>query len=816
MPIWLTEIWHSWRSSLRRPGFLLLATGVLALGIGASVAVFVLINGTLLQRLPFPQASRVVVLGKIFSGEVGPISPHEYQFLKNIPGVKALGLIRPGSVANISGAGVPQQVPVTYMDRGMLPALGIQPILGRNFNAAEDRPGGPPVVMLSHGLWQRRYGGARDMVGHRMLVEGRAATIIGVLPKGLDTLSHGGGIFLPLALPAASRDYDHSGHMAIARLEAGVPIRSIAAQVDARERAMYRDMGMGGRWDRPQFGTATLDVTLHRGERPLLMLFTASAAMVLLIALVNLTNLMLLRTLSRTHDIAVRHALGAPFLRLLLPAVGEGLLVGMGGAFIGMALAWGGLAVLRQRIPVEWLHGGQITVGAMAWLFAFAVAVIGALLAAWLGVWRSRQAMGVDTLREGGRSGLGLRSGRLGRALVVAQVAMAVALLSSAGVIAHSLYVASRTHLGFSSDHILTFELAPVKAHYPDAASIQAMSQRLVQRLRLMPGVTGAAVTTNLPTGDGLYDQFNNRVETAGGKQFYAQLHGVGNGFFRVFSIARYQGRVFTHDDTRGSEPVAVVSRDLARKYYDGDAVGKLIKIDMNEGPAIPVRIVGVVASTYQYGPLAPMQPVLYVPLVQMPASTFEVVQKIEPLRFALHVQGRVAGWRAAVQKAVAEVVPGQPISHLRAMRAIVRQTTANGRLSMWLVSLFASLALLLAVAGLYAVMAVAVASREREFGTRMALGASPARLIQLVVRGGMYQVAIGLVLGMVLAWGAARVLAHMSEALSVTGVGHIDQVDPLAWVLVCVVLALAGFAACLRPAWRASRVPPMRALRGE
>nr|WP_240922237.1 ABC transporter permease [Oleiagrimonas sp. C23AA] len=801
---------------MRRPGFVLLAAGVLALGIGASVAVFALINGTLLQRLPFPQASRVVVLGKIFSGEVGPISPHEYQYLKHMPGVKSLGLIRPGSVTNISGSGAPRQIPVTYIDRGLLPALGVRPVLGRNFSVAEDRPGGPSVVLLSHGLWQRRYGGARDVVGQGMQVEGRAATIIGVLPKGLDTLSHAGGIFLPLALPAASRDYNHSGHMAIARLDGGVSIHDVAAQADARERAMYRDMGMGGHWDRPQFGAATLDVTLHRGERPLLMLFTASAAVVLLIALVNLTNLMLLRTLSRSHDAAVRHALGAPFLRLLLPAMGEGLLVGAGGALVGMALAWAGLVALRDRIPAEWLHGGQITVGPMAWVLAFAVGIIGALLAACLGAWRSRHAMGVDTLREGGRSGLGLRSGRLGRALVVAQVALAMALLSSAGVVAHSLYTASQTPLGFSSEHILTFELAPVKAHYPDGQAVKAMSQRLVQRLRLIPGVTDAAVTTNLPTGDGLYDQFNNRLEAAGGKQFYAQLHGVGNGFFQLFSMTRYQGRVFTHDDTGGSEPVAVVSRDLATKYYDGHAVGKLIKIDMAEGPAVPVRIAGVVASTYQYGPLAPRTPVLYLPLAQMPASTFAIVQKIEPLRFALHVQGRVGDWRAAVQKAVAEVAPAQPISHVQPMRRIVRQTTANARLSLWLISLFAALALLLAVAGLYAVMAVAVASREREFGTRMALGASPARMTQLIVRGGMYQVAIGLLLGIALAWGAARVLAHMSAALSVTRVGTIDQVDPLAWSLVGVVLTLAGFVACLRPAWRASRVQPMCALRGE
>lgn len=816
MNVWLTEIWRAWRASLRRPGFLLLATGVLALGVGASVAVFALINATLLQRLPFPQPSQIAVLGRTSQDGMGPVSPHEYQFLQGLTGVTALGLERPGSVANIAGAGAPQQVPVTYIDRGLLAALGLQPVLGRNFSDAEDRPDGPTAVMLSYGLWQGGYGGDTRIIGGTMQVEGKPTTIVGVLPQAFDTVSHAGGIVLPMALPPSSHDYNHNGHMAIARLGAGVSLESVGAQVDARERAMYRDMAMGGNWKQPWFGAASLNATLHRGERPMLVLFAASALLVLLIALVNLANLMLLRTLSRGHDAAVRTALGAPLLRLLLPALAESVLVGVLGALLGMALALSGLALLQQFIPAEWMHGNQLAIGVTGWILALAVGLTGAGLAAALGLWRSRRAISADQLREGGRSGAGVGSGRLGRVLVITQVVLAVTLLSSAGAIAHGLYAASRMHLGFASDNILTFELAPVKARHPDAASVQALSHRLVRRLRAIHGVTDAAVTTNLPAGDGMYDQFNNGVQTPTGKEFSVQLHGVGSGFFDLFSIALQQGRLFTSNDTRGSEPVAVVSQDLADTYYGGHAVGSTIMVGVSNSPMVPTRIVGVVADTFQRGPLQPKQPMLYMPLAQMPTQTMDIFLSLEPLRFALRGHGNPADWRAGVEQAMAEIAPGQPIARLQPMHAIVRQTTADARLSMLLIGLFASLSLLLAVAGMYAVMAVAVAAREREFGVRMALGASPLRLTRLVLRGGLTQIAIGLLIGIAMALSATRLLTSLSTALSMSSMGRIGTFDPLALVGVCAVLALSGLLACLLPALRAGRVHPMSALRGD
>ena len=813
MNIWLAEILRAWRASLRRPGFLLLASGVLALGIAASVAVATLIQNSLWRPLPVPHADRLAMIGSIGgNGEVEGISPHEFQSLGRLEGVALMGLERPGSTVNVAGAGAPAQVPVIYIDRQVLPALGLSPVLGGNFNAQEDRPNGPPAVILGYGFWQRSYGGDTHVIGRSLRVGGVPHTIVGVLPAAFNTVLGPGDVMLPMALPLVSHDYNRNGHIAIARLAPGAGIAAVSAQADAHERTMFRDMGMGGNWKKPRYRAESLVAVVQQGARPMLLLFLACALLVLLIALVNLVNLMLVRSLSRQHDLAVRGALGASGLRLMLPALGEGLLVGGCGALLGMALAWAGLSLLQGHIPAEWLWNGGLHVGASAWGLAFAMGLIGALLAAGLALWRSRHAASAEALREGGRSGVGLRGGRLGRVLVVAQVALAAVLLCAAGVFMHALHDASQLELGFAGDNVLTFDMAPVQADYPDAVAVQTLAQRLTQRLQRIPGVTDAVVTTTLPISNGMWEQGQTGVTPPGSPSFQAQYHGIEPGFFKLFSIPVLAGRDFTSNDVRDGEIVAIVSQDLADKYYGRHALGKTITVHGIGDASQLARIVGVVGATYQMGPLQPRQPVVYVPLAQMPEPMLALFRSLEPLRVALRGHGNMADWRAGIRQALAEVAPEQPIANLRTLHSIVRATTATARLSLWLIGLFASLALLLAAAGLYAVMAVAVAAREREFGVRMALGAAPWRLLQLVLRGGLGQIAIGLVIGVIAALAASRAVATLLMSL----LGRSNAFDPAVVLGVCVVLAVAGLLACLLPALRAARVAPMRALRGE
>jgi putative ABC transport system permease protein len=812
--IWLTEIWRAWRASLRRPGFLLLAVGVLALGIGAISAVFTMIDATLLQPLPYREPARLVAVGQLEDGGVQGTSPQQYQHLLQLEGVRSIGIYQGALPINIAGSGLPVQVPAMHMDRGLLSTLGVKLELGRNFTADEDLPHGPQAMLVSHNFWIRRFGGSSHVVGQSLRVEGVAHTIVGVLPASFNLGD--GDIVLPTAFPANSTD-DGANYTVIARLDEGVDAAAVAARVQARLHAMYADAGGDDFWIKQHFGVQNLQALLNSEIQPTLFMWMACALLLLLIALVNLTNLMLLRTLSRTHQYSVRGALGASLWRLALPSLADGLLAGSGGIVIGQALAAAALFALRHTMPldwmpIEWAGGTAIHLGSMSWLLAAGVGIFGSLLATGLGVWRGRRASSFNELREGGRSGLDLRSGRLGRALVVAQMALATTLLCVAGMFVHTLYDASKVNLGFQADGVLTFELAPIKANYPDALAVQTLSRQLVDRLRLLPGVTDAVATTNLPAGD-FFGQFNlGGLQIPGGKEFNAQFRGVGTNFFSLFNIPMRQGRAFAGTDVRGGETVAIINQRLDDQVYGGHALGQLIQRGQGKD-RLSARIVGVVADTYQFGPLNPRSivPILYLPLTQTPDDAMRAFRSFEPMRFAMTVHGRPDDYRKSILQAVAEVAPDQPIARVRTMNDVIfNDILSPSYFNLWLVSLFAVLALLLAAVGMYSVMAVAVAAREPEFGVRAALGASPARLVRLVLRGGLRQILLGLLLGVMITLALSRVLSSLIEQLG----RH--AFDPMTVLGVCASLAVAGLLACLIPALRAARVHPMRALRGE
>ncbi len=816
----LVEIWRAWRASLRRPGFLLLASGVLALGVASASAVFTLIDGVLLQPLPYPEPHQLVAIGPVQQGGVRAVSPQQYQQLENLPGVGSYGIFKSGTTAtNIAGYGEPAQVPALEIDRGLLRTLQVRPALGRNFDAQEDQPHGASVVMLYHGFWLRRFGGDPTVVGQTLQVEGVAHTIVGVLPAGFDLGR--ADIALPAAFPAHSRN-DGTNYMAVARLAPGATVQLLGAQVNTRLQAFYRADDSGKYWRDAHFGAQDFGDQQHAGQHATSLMWFACASVLLLIAMVNLTNLMMLRAMRHSHDASVRGALGATPWRVALPSVAEGMLIGVIGVLLGQALAALGLWALRAWAPadwmaVEWTRGGGLSLGWPAWVLAMAVGVFGALIATLLGLWRTRTALSMDSLREGGRSGLSHRGGRLGRVLVIAQVALASLLLSTAGLFLHTLLDNARVDLGFDASNVLTFELAPIRATYPDAASVQTLSQRLAERLRQIPGVREAAAGTNLPAGD-FSGQWNiGGLHLPGGEEFNEQFRSVNPDYFATFSIRVEQGRLFARSDVRGGEAVAIVNRKFADVHYGDHALGQTIQQSALRQPRtsaniVSARIVGVVANTYQFGPQDPdsVLPILYLPLTQTPADDLDIFRDYEPMRYAIKVQGQPESYRDAVKQVVAEVAPGQPISHLRSMAGIVHDTTSDTQFNLMLIGLLGGLALLLAGVGMYAVMAVAVAAREREFGVRAALGAAPRRLLLLVLSGGLAQIALGLLAGVLLGALGSGVLRAVVAQLGRS------VFDPWSIVAACAVLACAGVLACLVPAVRAGRTAPMRALRGE
>ncbi|HWU75329.1 MAG TPA: ABC transporter permease [Rhodanobacter sp.] len=818
MNVWLAEIWRAWRASLRRPGFLLLAVGVLALGVGSASTVFTLIDGVLLRPLPYPEPHQLVALGQLQQGDVQGMSPQQYQQLAGLPGVGSLGVFKDGQTAtNIAGMGEPVQVPALEIDRGLLPTLHVPLALGRNFTAQEDQPHGPPAVILYHGFWLRHFGGNAAVVGRTMQVEGVAHTIVGVLPAGFDLGQ--ASMALPTAFPAHSHD-DGTNYTVVARLAPGVTRQALAAQVETRLHAFYTAQGSkaygGDYWHRAQFGAQDFSAEEHSGQRATSLMWLASAALLLLIVLVNLTNLMMLRAIGRSHDASVRGALGAPLWRVALPSMAEGVLIGLGGLLLGQGLAALGLLALRTWMPidwmaVEWTQPGGLSLGREAWGLAIAIGLFGALIATLLGLWRGRAALSIDSLREGGRSGLSRRSGLLGKILVIAQVALASLLLCATGVFLHNRLAAARVDLGFDARNVLTFELAPVKATYPDAASVRLLSQRLVDRLRHIPGVRQAEGGTNLPAGDFSGQWNTGGLHVPGGEDFNAQFRAIDPAFFQVFDIHLRRGRLFANTDVHGGEAVAIVNQKFADMNYAGHALGQTIQ-QGSGADMLSARIVGVVADTYQFGPENPdsVRPILYLPLAQTPDDDLRVFRTYEPMRFAIKVRGQPDSYAAAVKQAVAEVAPDQPINHVQSMAYIIHDITSDTEFDLMLVGLFGGLALLLAAMGMYAVMAVAVALRERELGVRAALGASPRGLLLLILRVGLLQILFGLLAGLVLGAAGARVLRAV-----VVQLGR-SVFDPWSIVAACVVLTVAGLLACLIPAMRAGRIHPMRALRGE
>ncbi|MEV8518945.1 ABC transporter permease [Dyella marensis] len=812
MNVWLAELWRAWRASLRRPGFLLLAAGVLALGIGACAVAFVLVEQVLLKPLPLSQPEQLMAAGKLRQGWPPRISTRQYAALQKLDGVQSIGLMAFATpTVNIMSRGMPQRAAVTYADPGLLPTLGLQPQLGRNFIAGEEDSRGAQIVMLSHDFWERQYAGDPSAIGQILKVEGTPHTIVGVLPEALSLSSYGGDIMLPADLGPDTAGDQHL-YIAVVRLAAGASPAAVNAQVAARLRAEAESSGTDPA-HRARFGVLGYQASLHVGGALVLVLFQAGALLVLLIAVVNEANLLFLRALALQRDTAVRSALGARHWHLASPLLAEGLLVSLFGTGLGALLAMLGIAIVRSIIPPQ-LTGGELHLGVQTLLLMLLVSLLVTLGSALLGIWRARAMVSFNDLREGGRSGGTQQQGRLNRVLVTAQVMLTAVLLCACGIFLQQAWKNAHLQWGFDGANVATLALAPVQADYPDVRSVSALSQRLVERMRQLPGVLGAAASTSLPVND-FFGTFGTPAHAPGNEVITVLYRAVGTDYFRLFGIRAQRGRLFSTEDRRGSEAVAIISRAMAERQYGGNALGQQVQMDDAAHPGRPwtARIVGVVDDTYPRSDRAgdPPPTELYVPLEQMPDALLASLRVNGSMQFALRVRGDVSGYAKALRELVATVAPEQPIDDVRSMRSIVEENMSGSMTGIWICGVLAAMALLLAAAGLYAVMSVAVTAREHELGVRAALGASPVRLAAAVLRGGMVQVAAGLASGLLLAAAFPRLFAASFAQL-----GTDVSIGP--WVAggVCAVLLTFGLLACLMPAVRAGRVQPMRVLQGD
>ena len=808
MGVVLGEVRQSWRGLLRRPGFLLLAVLTLALGVATVTAVFSLLHQALLAPLPFPHPERLVTLGIETEPGHNIAAPRYYAPLKRMQNVESAGIMMGWTTnTNIAFGDQAEVALAWHADRGFLDTLGLPMAAGRNFDEAESQPNGPRAVILSYPFWRSRFGADPAAIGRSLQLEGRSAQIVGVLPASFRWPDR---FDLLMNMQPDPADTDLStNHLIVARLKPQASVASAAAETHSVLTSMLAaDAGVTEgereylRQNPPTALPLGKSVFSYRTGQTLWM-FLGAAVCVLLIAAINLASLMLLRSLARSHDGAVRAALGAPPGRLSLPTLAEGALIGLLGSVGGLSLAWVGLRVFNGVVPPEWLRGESVHLEGASLVFAFAAGLSTVMLAAVLGIVRSRRRDWVHELVGGGRAGWSRQAGRDGRVLVVAQIAVAVILLLGAALFARSLQHLESVPMGFHSERITTFTLSLIKDRYAESDVAMAQTRRIIERLERMPGVEKAGASTNLPTAS----QLNYSMVLPDKKTITSQYRLSSPDFLATFGVPLLAGRGFDDRDVAGSEPVCQVSARFARDYLGDEPLGKIVILPMDGGHDIPMRVVGVVGDVRQFGPGEPAPATVYTPLAQIPPPVWSLLREFGPLSYAVRLRSQGLGAsERALRDAVQEAAPHQPIANLQPMEAVVSSTTSQQRLILAMVGLFAGLALLLASVGLYAVMSVAVAARRHEFGVRAALGASQSRILKQVLRESGWQLGLGLAIGLAVAMAVSKLLQSFLFGIGVA--------DPLAIAAVLLTLSIAGVFASLLPALRAARVEPMQALR--
>ncbi|WP_415907134.1 ABC transporter permease [Oleiharenicola sp. Vm1] len=799
-----TDLRYAWRQLAKSPGFTLVAVLALALGIGANVALFSVINSVFLRPLPYHEPDRIVRLSSTNEQQNFTRIGFSYPRYLAVRGGQqvfselALGVF---NGFTLTGRGDPQQVAGMHIDANFLPVLGVQPLLGRNFNADEDRPGGEPVVMLSHAFWQKQFNADPSVLGQALVLDGRPHTIIGVLPPALSAFPFNQQQVwvprpaeVPFLVPA---QLDGGGFFfqAIARLKPGVSLRQAQENLDVIAGA-YRAANPKN-VDAPSRAELVplLEDAVGDQRRTYLLLFGAVGC-VLLIACANVANLLLARFVGRRKEIAVRFALGARRAQVVRQLVIESLLVAVTGGVLGVLLAqWtlGALVTLGDNLIPRAL---EIGLDPRALGFALLVALATGV---GMGLLPALQAAGVDvndTLKDATRgssgSGQRLRSG-----LLVAEISLSLVLLIAAGLLLTSFARLQGVAPGFEPRGVFVAQIAPSPQKY-HGEKLVTFYEQLYAKLQGLPGIQAAAVSDRVPlTGN----QTPAPVAVAGrplpalSERANANRHLVSPRYFTTLGIPLRAGRDFDERDSSKVPHVAIINEAFARKHFpDEDPLGRTLITGMGQ---LPSQIVGVVADVRSTTLNTPPEPDYFLPALQRPENFTNIL---------VRTAGDPAGAASLVRAALKEIDPDLPLLNPQPLTARIAQSVANRKLAMLLLAGFAGLALLLASIGVYSVMAYLVAQRTAEIGIRMALGASPENVMTMVLGQGLRLALLGVVVGLGVAFAVTRL---MQQALF-----GVQPHDPLIYAgLSLTILAVAALA-CWLPARRATKVDPLIALR--
>jgi len=800
----IQDLRYAVRSLLRSPGFALVAVLTLALGIGADTAVYSLVHRLLFDPVPFLDHRGLVSIW-----QVGPRGNDHNEFtaadFRSVREEARSFTHLAGHVgwnANLTGAGVePERLHGFLVSGDWFATLGMRPLLGRTVGTADDVPGSDHVLVLSYGVWQRRFGGESSVVGRTVTVNGVPRTIVGVMPPGARYPAPA-DVWAPLALTPAQWANRQSHYLlATGRLRDGVApaaARAEVAAIAARLAAIYPRTNTGwGANAQPFVRDAT------RTLQPILLVLFAAVSFVLLIACVNVANLMVARGAGREREVAIRAALGAARRRLVRQLMTESLVVGLLGGLFGVAAATWGAGTLVAMVPAanrQWILGlEQVRVDTPVLIFALVLSMLTVVLFGVAPALRAARPDLAGALR-GERSSAGVERNRLRRGLVALEMGLALVLLVGAGLMVRTARVLASRELGLETDRAAVASLQLPSAKYPNASVVRGWYDALVERVRSLPGVTAAGLTSTLPLCQ-CNDTYGFEIAGAPafppGEEPDVGWRAVTPDYFPALGTRVLRGRGFLATDDSAAPLVAVVTQALARRWLGGENVlGRRLLIT---GDSVPSEIVGVMADVRHDGPARDAPPELYVPFAQHPQRAMTLVAR---------ASGHPAALLPSLRGAVHALDPDQPVYDEATMASVAAAVVGPQRLVLQLLTALALLALTLAAVGIYGVIAELVAERTREIGIRVALGGDSSSVVALVMRQGLAPALVGLAAGLV---GAAALTSAMTRLL----VG-VHAVDPLTYGAAGAVLLGVAAAACFIPARRATKVDPLVALRSE
>ncbi len=803
------DIQYALRACAKNPVFTLICVITIALGIGPNSAIFSIINAVLLRPLPYRDPDRIVMLWESIRSRGFnqiPVSAADLADWKRDSRSfedMAPAFAIPEYGLNVTAGGDPERAQAGQAAANFFSVLGVKPLIGRSFLPEEDRPGGDPAVLVSQSFWTRRFGSSPKIIGQRIIIDGVSRNVVGVLPREMDSLVKV-DLWIPIARDFALDPRDNHNFGIVARLKPGVSVAQARAELEgiaARLEKQYHGTNQG-------VGAVVVPMSemLSGPIRPALMVLLSAVGFLLLIACANVASLLLARGASRSKEIAVRAAMGASRARILRQLLTESVILGAIGGVLGLLLSMWSIRVLRVQLPDFIPRLKDMGVDSRVLLFSLAVSVLTGVVFGIAPALRASRSELNETLKEGGGKGVSADSSQRARTvLLVGEVALAVVLLTGAGLLIRSFLNVTATDPGFRTDHLLTMQLTLPDAKYHEPHDLANFSKSAIRRIEALPGVHAVGAITVLPARGSLLAlrvfvtgfQVEGEPSPLKGQEPTADYRPVTPDFFRTMGIPLRRGRFLDAQDGEGKRRVVLVNETLARRYLNhGDPLSRQLRVGFGSHTW---DVVGIVGDIHMQGREEKVEPAIYLPMDQDPPRQFSLV---------VHSEADPAGLSAAIRREIQAIDPDQPIADVRMMTEVLSDSLLVRRLSVGMLATFAALALVLATVGIYGLTSYSVSRRTHEIGLRMVLGAGQQNILRLVVWRGMLTALAGVAIGLPVAFMLSRLMRALLFGVTST--------DTATFAIVPLVLIGAAALASYVPARRAIRIDPMVAMRYE